>query len=126
MTEPRLQRPELFERRCLVGGEWVGGERTMAVDNPATGAILAEIPRLGRAEMRRAIVAAQAAMPGWVARTARDRAALAAGCPMESQRAPPRSPPSRCADCARSAQTARIFTGIAVIRGMALMVSTLR
>ena len=50
MTEPRLQRPELFERRCLVGGEWVGGERTIAVDNPATGTILAEIPRLGRAE----------------------------------------------------------------------------
>ena len=76
MTKLQLQRPDLFERRCLVGGEWVSGERTIAVDNPATGSILAEVPRLGRAEVRRAIAAAQAAMPGWAARTAKDRALI--------------------------------------------------
>jgi len=76
MTTPRLQRPDLFERRCLVGGEWLSGERTIPVDNPATGARLAEVPRLGRAEVRRAITAAQAAMPSWAARTAKDRAAV--------------------------------------------------
>jgi len=76
MTTPRLQRPDLFERRCLVGGEWLSGERTIPVDNPATGARLAEVPRLGRAEVRRAIAAAQAAMPSWAARTAKDRAAV--------------------------------------------------
>jgi len=76
MTTPRLQRPDLFERRCLVGGEWLSGERTIPVDNPATGARLAEVPCLGRAEVRRAITAAQAAMPSWAARTAKDRAAV--------------------------------------------------
>jgi succinate-semialdehyde dehydrogenase/glutarate-semialdehyde dehydrogenase len=47
----------------------------MAVRNPATGAILAEVPDLGRAETERAVLAAAAALPSWRSLAASDRAA---------------------------------------------------
>ena len=38
---------------------------TFAVDNPATGETIAEVPRMGAAETRRAIERAEAALPAW-------------------------------------------------------------
>ena len=48
---------ELIERRAYIGGEWVDADSgaTFAVTNPATGEIVAEVPRMGAAETRRAI-----------------------------------------------------------------------
>ncbi|WP_448584975.1 NAD-dependent succinate-semialdehyde dehydrogenase [Thermaurantiacus sp.] len=45
------------------------------VTNPATGAVIAHVPRLTRAEVREAIAAAAAGMPAWAARTAKERSA---------------------------------------------------
>src|SRR4029077_15018015 len=42
--------------------------------NPATGATLGTVPRLGRAETRAAIDAAARAFPGWRRKTAKERA----------------------------------------------------
>lgn len=50
--------------------------KTFPVHNPATGDLIAEVPDLGAAETRAAIDAAAAAMPGWAAKTAKERAAL--------------------------------------------------
>jgi succinate-semialdehyde dehydrogenase/glutarate-semialdehyde dehydrogenase len=59
-----------------VDGEWVDADdrSTFAVLNPATGETLAEVPRLGAEETRRAIEAAARALPAWRSRTAKDRA----------------------------------------------------
>jgi succinate-semialdehyde dehydrogenase/glutarate-semialdehyde dehydrogenase len=66
----------LLHRQAYVGGEWVdadGGE-TFPVVDPATGEALAEVPRLGPAETRRAIEAAEQALPGWSGLLAKERA----------------------------------------------------
>jgi len=49
---------------------------TFAVTNPATGELLAEVPRMGAAETRRAIAAAADAFPHWSSLLARDRARI--------------------------------------------------
>ena len=61
---------------CLIGGERVTGTEWIAVDNPATGAILGRVPRLGAEATDAAITAAAAAMPTWAARTASERGAV--------------------------------------------------
>ena len=47
-----------------------------AVENPATGETVAEVPRMGEAETRRALAAAEAALPAWRSRLAKDRARI--------------------------------------------------
>jgi succinate-semialdehyde dehydrogenase / glutarate-semialdehyde dehydrogenase len=68
----------LLRDRAFVAGEWQGADddRTFPVLDPATGRVLAEVPRLGVAETRRAIDAAAAAFPAWRDRPAAERAAL--------------------------------------------------
>ena len=76
MSELTLNRPELLEHRCFIGGEWVDGAQKFDVCNPATGAIIASVPRFGHAEVDVAITAAAAAMPAWAGQTAKQRAAI--------------------------------------------------
>ena len=59
----------------FVGG-WVGAEERFAVRDPATGEVVAEVARLGVAEARKAVDAAQAAFAGWSVTLPQDRAAL--------------------------------------------------
>jgi succinate-semialdehyde dehydrogenase / glutarate-semialdehyde dehydrogenase len=62
----------------FVGGTWVdaaSGE-TMDVINPATGETIAEVPRMGVAETRRAIALAEKALPKWRSLLAKDRARI--------------------------------------------------
>src|SRR5438067_9254277 len=49
---------------------------TFAVENPATGETIAEVPRMGVAETRRAIARAEAALPKWRSLLAKDRARI--------------------------------------------------
>ena len=72
----RLQDPTLLREQCYVAGEWIGATTTFAVTNPATGALLAQVPRLGAAETRRAIEAAHQAWPAWRRLTAKQRATV--------------------------------------------------
>ncbi len=71
-----LQRPDLLRGAGLIDGQWVAADdgATFAVNDPATGRHLANVPRMGRAETERAIAGAAAALPAWRARTAPDRA----------------------------------------------------
>jgi delta 1-pyrroline-5-carboxylate dehydrogenase len=57
-------------------GEWVGSSQTIPVRNPATGAVLGTVPRLGAEETRRAIDAAERAWPAWRAKTAKERSVI--------------------------------------------------
>jgi succinate-semialdehyde dehydrogenase/glutarate-semialdehyde dehydrogenase len=74
----KLTDPALLRDRALVDGQWIAADdgETFPVHNPATGALLGVVPRLGAAETQRAIAAAAAAWGAWRARTADDRAAL--------------------------------------------------
>lgn len=71
-----LKDPSLLETRAFVAGEWVEADdgATFEVKNPARGDVIARVADLSRAEVRRAIEAAQLAMKDWAARTAKDRA----------------------------------------------------
>jgi succinate-semialdehyde dehydrogenase / glutarate-semialdehyde dehydrogenase len=62
----------------LVDGRRVGGDdgRTFAVTDPATGAVIAEVPRMGAAETVRAIKAAESAGGGWRALGSGERGEL--------------------------------------------------
>jgi succinate-semialdehyde dehydrogenase/glutarate-semialdehyde dehydrogenase len=70
-----LANPALFREACYVGGQWiaVGSGPAIAVDDPASGEPLGQVPRLGRDDVRRAIVAADAALPAWRRLTAKAR-----------------------------------------------------
>jgi succinate-semialdehyde dehydrogenase / glutarate-semialdehyde dehydrogenase len=67
---------ELVLQQAFVDGEWVDGDsaETFAVVNPATGETIADVPRLGAEETRRAIEAAHRALPDWRSRPAKERA----------------------------------------------------
>jgi succinate-semialdehyde dehydrogenase/glutarate-semialdehyde dehydrogenase len=69
---------DLLLRQGYLDGDWVDADSgaTFAVVNPATGDVVAEVPRMGTAETRRAIEAAQRALPGWRGMLAKERAAI--------------------------------------------------
>jgi succinate-semialdehyde dehydrogenase/glutarate-semialdehyde dehydrogenase len=69
---------DLLRRQAYVDGKWVDADsgETFPVANPATGEVLAEVPRMGAAETARAIAAAKRALPEWKHRTAKERARL--------------------------------------------------
>ena len=74
----KLKDITLFVQRCYIDGQWLAADdgSTIAVRNPATGEVLSSVPRLGAGETRRAIAAANAALPGWRMQTAAQRARL--------------------------------------------------
>ncbi|MBS3962599.1 MAG: NAD-dependent succinate-semialdehyde dehydrogenase [Sandarakinorhabdus sp.] len=73
-----LNRAELLRGANLVGGRWIdAADCGIAVTNPATGEVIATVPRLGRAEAAEAIAAAAAAMPAWAGQTAAGQTAKA-------------------------------------------------
>ena len=68
---------DLLREVCYIDGKWQpadSGQR-IAVTNPATGVVLGHVPRMGAEETRRAIAAAERALPAWRALTAKARAA---------------------------------------------------
>jgi succinate-semialdehyde dehydrogenase/glutarate-semialdehyde dehydrogenase len=73
-----LDNPALFRQAAYVDGAWItarsGG--TIDVDNPATGEVIGTVPKLGAAETREAIEAAERALPAWRKKTGKERAAV--------------------------------------------------
>ena len=77
-TGVTLTDPTLFRQACYIDGAWVNARSnaTINVDNPATGEIVGTVPKLGAAETRDAIEAAERALPAWRKKTAKERAAV--------------------------------------------------
>jgi succinate-semialdehyde dehydrogenase / glutarate-semialdehyde dehydrogenase len=73
---PQLQDPALFRSQCYLDGAWIDADigKRADVDNPADGTIIGSVPHMGVAETKRAIEAANAALPAWRALTAKARA----------------------------------------------------
>jgi succinate-semialdehyde dehydrogenase/glutarate-semialdehyde dehydrogenase len=74
----KLADPRLLREQCFIDGSWVAADDggVLQVKNPATGTTLGSVPNMGVSETRRAIAAADAALPGWKARTAKERAVI--------------------------------------------------
>ena len=75
---PPLKDPSLFRTQSYLNGEWIDADSGMRfdVDNPADGSIVASVPDCGGAETKRAIDAANAALPAWRAMTAKQRSVI--------------------------------------------------
>jgi len=73
-----FQDAALLRRHAYIDGSWVSaeGNGTFPVTNPADGSLLAEVADCRALEAQRAIAAADAALPAWRGRTAKDRAAI--------------------------------------------------
>ncbi|UKA56419.1 NAD-dependent succinate-semialdehyde dehydrogenase [Arthrobacter sp. FW305-BF8] len=74
----RLNDPTLLRQLCLVGGEWVTSDsgESVAVLNPATGEELGSVPFFRAEETRRAVEAAEKALPAWRGLLAKERGRL--------------------------------------------------
>ncbi len=68
----------LLQTQAYVNGTWRNAfsGKTFPVTNPATGEELAQVADVGAEETRQAIVAADAALPAWRAKTAKERAVI--------------------------------------------------
>ena len=75
---PLLADPQLLRDRAYIDGGWAAadGGAVFSVRDPASGETLASVPDMGAGETRRAIEAADRALPGWRARTGKERAAV--------------------------------------------------
>jgi len=69
---------KLVREQCYINGEWCGADsgETVEVTKKATGEVLGTVPKMGADETRRAIEAANAALPGWKAKTAKERSVI--------------------------------------------------
>lgn len=79
MTQQRgkLSEPDLFISRAFVAGEWVRGSGDpIAVDDPFTQEVIAEVAAVDAAVTQQAIDAAHEAFPAWAARPAKERGAI--------------------------------------------------
>jgi succinate-semialdehyde dehydrogenase/glutarate-semialdehyde dehydrogenase len=73
----KLSDQALLRTQAYINGQWIDADSgaTLAVTNPANGDVIAEVARCSTAETRRGIEAADAALPAWRSKTAKERAA---------------------------------------------------
>jgi succinate-semialdehyde dehydrogenase / glutarate-semialdehyde dehydrogenase len=74
----QLSDPSLFREQCYVDGAWVDADQraTSEVSDPASGEVIGTVPKMGAAETRRAIEAADRAFRSWSKTTAKERAKI--------------------------------------------------
>ncbi len=73
-----LKDATLLRTDAYIDGKWVAADSgtTFPISDPANGSVICEVADLGVAETRRAIEAADKALPGWRGKTAGERAGL--------------------------------------------------
>ena len=69
-----LNDPSLLETRAYIGGQFVDGEGTFDVTNPARGDVIAQVADVSRAQVAGAIAQADAAQKEWAKWTGKERA----------------------------------------------------
>lgn len=75
---PVLKDNKLFRQQCYINGIWCNSasRKTIEVRNPALNAVIGTVPEMGAEETRAAIAAAEAALPVWRSKTAKERAVI--------------------------------------------------
>jgi succinate-semialdehyde dehydrogenase/glutarate-semialdehyde dehydrogenase len=78
MSKLRLADPALLRTAAYIDGQWADADDagTLDVTNPADGETIASVASVGTRETRRAIEAANRALPGWRGASARERSSL--------------------------------------------------
>ncbi|MBM3521226.1 MAG: NAD-dependent succinate-semialdehyde dehydrogenase, partial [Alphaproteobacteria bacterium] len=71
-----LKDKSLLKDKCYIDGKWVSGKATIDVTNPVDESVIGSVPKLGTAETREAIAAAQRAQKDWARKTAKERAGI--------------------------------------------------
>lgn len=71
-----LKNANLFREQAFINGQWVGADKTIDVNNPATGDVIGAVPNLGAQETKAAIEAAEKALPDWRGMSAQERGKL--------------------------------------------------
>jgi succinate-semialdehyde dehydrogenase/glutarate-semialdehyde dehydrogenase len=71
-----LNDPTLLRTDAYVNGQWLAGQAKFDVQDPATGAVIAQVANLTDKEALLAIDAAELAWVGWREKTAKERAAI--------------------------------------------------
>ncbi|QLF94249.1 NADP-dependent succinate-semialdehyde dehydrogenase [Pseudomonas sp. ABC1] len=71
----QASKPQLLREQAYIDGTWQDADdgARLEVNDPATGAIIGSVPKMGVSETRRAIEAAERALPAWRALTAKER-----------------------------------------------------
>ncbi len=74
----QLKDPTLLRQQAYIDGQWCDADsgETCAVTNPATGETIGTVPKMGAAETRRAIAAADSAWGSWRAKTGKERSVV--------------------------------------------------
>ncbi|MBX7146700.1 MAG: NADP-dependent succinate-semialdehyde dehydrogenase [Alphaproteobacteria bacterium] len=74
----KLKDPNLLKQQCFINGQWVSAQsgKTLSVDNPATGEIIASIPDMGLEETKKSIDVAHQAWATWRKKTAKERSVI--------------------------------------------------
>ncbi len=75
---PNLKDPKLFRESAYIDGAWAEADSRarFEVRNPADGSLVGSVPNMGVSETKRAIAAAEAALPAWRALTAKERSKI--------------------------------------------------
>ena len=73
-----LKDPTLLKQQCYINGRWCDADSAAVIDvtNPATGEVIGTVPKMVADETRRAVEAANAALPAWRAKTAKERSVI--------------------------------------------------
>lgn len=72
----QLTDTSLLKTKAFIGGQWIAADEGNFFDvlNPADSSVVAQVPKMGAAETKRAIEAAHKAQKQWQNRTAKERA----------------------------------------------------
>lgn len=78
MILDKLKDTTLFRQQCFIDGQWCNADNgeTITVYNPSNGESIGNTPKMGMAETRRAINAANRTFPLWQGKTAQERSDL--------------------------------------------------
>ena len=65
MLRDILKDKSLLREQCYIDGKWVSGAASIDVTNPVNEMVIGSIPKLGKAEAKMAIEAAERAQKPW-------------------------------------------------------------
>lgn len=74
----QLNNANLFKQQVYINGEWQAADQnqSFAVTNPATGAVIAQVPSVSAKQVEQAVEAAATALQSWKLTTAKERSLL--------------------------------------------------
>ena len=76
MLRDILKDKTLLKEQCYIDGKWVSGSATIDVTNPVNEMVIGQVPKLGKAETKLAIEAAEKAQKSWAKKSAKERSII--------------------------------------------------